>query len=73
MASSEAGSEYPEGVSGWVPTTGPVADTIDTFNKGLKSAMSYSGAEDLITYRRNVEFVRTTQAGIIESSTHAFI
>ena len=73
MASTEAGSQYPEGVSGWVPSTGPVSDTIDAFNKGLKSAMSYSGSENITSYRRNVEFLQITQAGAIESSTHAFI
>jgi len=72
MASAEAGSDYPEGASGWVKDAGAVADIIASYNKGLKSAMSYCGAEDIASYKRNVEFIQITQSGKAESSAHAF-
>jgi len=72
MASADAGSDYPEGDSGWVKHTGPVVDIITAYNKGLRSAMSYCGAEDIASYKRNVEFIQITQTGKAESHAHAF-
>jgi IMP dehydrogenase len=37
---------------------------------GLRSAMGYSGAEDLATMQRVAQFVRITNAGLRESHVH---
>jgi IMP dehydrogenase len=38
---------------------------------GLRSAMGYAGSPDITTLQRVAEFVRITQAGLIESHPHS--
>lgn len=58
---------YAEGVTGQVPATGPVNWTITKLTNGLRSAMSYVGANTIDEYRSKVDFIRVTSAGMIES------
>ena len=59
-----------EGVSKNVPYKGSVELVINRIIDGLKSSCSYVGAHNIDEFHRNVEFVRVTNAGIIEAGTH---
>lgn len=63
----EASEIVAEGVSGYVEVTGPVKLTVNQLVGGLRSSMTYVGANDLAEFRRNTEFIQVTNAGIIES------
>jgi IMP dehydrogenase/GMP reductase len=79
MASSEAREAFgisdstgynehiAEGVSGRVPYTGPVADTVSQYKKALQSSMSYVGASSIREFHEKAEFVKVTGNTIIES------
>jgi len=60
----------PEGVEAKVPYRGPVDDILHQMVGGLRSGMSYCGAETLSELRRSAEFVRITPAGMRESGPH---
>lgn len=60
----------PEGVVARVPHRGPVGEIVYQLIGGLRSAMGYSGAEDLATMQRCAQFVRITNAGLRESHVH---
>lgn len=71
MASTEAsGRKHAEGVSGYVDFRGSVVDVVEYIMGGLRSAMSYVGATNLTEFREKAEFVRVTNAGLIESAPH---
>ncbi len=70
MASTEAGSSFPEGVSGIVAYKGPVADVVDSINRGIRSACSYVGATSLAELYSMSEFVEISPAGLRESAPH---
>lgn len=61
----------PEGIERRVPYRGTAEDVVRSLMGGVRSAMSYLGAADLATFRRNARFVRTTPAGLAESHPHA--
>lgn len=73
MASSEAGSAYPEGVSGVVASKGPVSQVVDTILKGIQSACSYVGASSLSDFYTKAEFVEMSSAGLRESAPHGIL
>ena len=60
----------PEGIEARVPYRGKVKNIINQFIGGLKSGMSYGNASNLNELRENAEFIRITNAGGIESSSH---
>ena len=60
----------PEGVEGRVPYRGPLADTIFQMIGGLKSGMGYVGAATISALQERAEFVRITNAGLLESHPH---
>ena len=60
----------PEGIEGMVPYKGPVKDTIAQLIGGLRSSMGYCGSVDLKQFRKNVDFVKITAAGMKESHPH---
>ncbi len=57
----------PEGVSGFVPRTGPVSGTIEQLVHYLKSSFSYVGARDIQEFRNRAEFVKVSPATHLES------
>lgn len=59
-----------EGDSFLVPYTGPVAKTLEQFQGGLRSAMSYVNATNLEEFRENAQFIEISQAGAKESHAH---
>jgi len=60
----------PEGIEGRVPYKGSVSAIIHQFMGGLRSAMGYTGSADMETMRTRPEFVRVTNAGMVESHVH---
>lgn len=70
MASSEAGSAYPEGVAGVVPVTGPVSDVVESILRGIRSACSYVGASSLKDFANKSEFIEISPSGLRESAPH---
>lgn len=77
MASREAQTEKGngktlrvEGVSTKVPYRGPVRDTLDNLEAGIRSGFSYSGANDLSELRENAEFIIVTGNTLKENHPH---
>ena len=60
----------PEGVESIVPFKGPASDIVNQLVGGLKSGMSYTDSHTIAELQKNVEFVRITNAGQIESASH---
>ncbi len=60
----------PEGVEAMVPYTGSVSEIINQLIGGLKSGMSYCGAESIDELRSKAEFIQITSAGLRESYAH---
>lgn len=60
----------PEGASGRAPYRGDAAMVVSDLVGGLRSSMSYLGAKDLATFRKNAAFVKQTASGQRESSPH---
>ena len=60
----------PEGVEGRVPYRGSVAEVIYQLKGGLRSGMGYCGKATVEELRTNSEFVRITNASLIESHPH---
>ena len=60
----------PEGVEGRVPYKGALSDTIFQLIGGLRSSMGYCGTPDIQSLRENGDFIRITNAGLIESHPH---
>ena len=60
----------PEGIEGRVPYRGPVANIIHQLVGGLRSAMGYTGNEDIMAMQSNCQFLRVTGAGMRESHVH---
>ena len=60
----------PEGVEGRVPYRGSVAEVIYQMKGGLRAGMGYCGKPTIEDLRTNSEFVRITNASLIESHPH---
>ncbi len=60
----------PEGIEGRVPYKGPVSETVYQLVGGLRSGMGYCGVDSLPRLREEAEFIRITNAGLIESHPH---
>ncbi len=60
----------PEGIEGQVPHKGPVASVLHQLVGGLRAAMGYVGAANLIEMQEKAQFIRITNAGLRESHAH---
>ncbi len=60
----------PEGIEAVVPYRGAAKDILDQLIGGLRSGMSYAGAETIELLWERAEFIRLTQSGIRESGPH---
>ena len=67
---TDAKKLVPEGVEGRVPYRGSVAEIIYQMKGGLRSGMGYCGKHNIEELRTDSEFVRITNAGLIESHPH---
>lgn len=60
----------PEGIEGQVPHKGPTSAVLHQLAGGLRAAMGYVGAPDLVAFEERARFVRITNAGLAESHAH---
>lgn len=60
----------PEGESTLIPYKGPVRSVLQQIEGGLRSSLSYVGALNLQEFRANSKFVRITNNGFIEGTSH---
>ncbi len=67
------GKLVPEGIEGQVPYKGYLKDYVFQLMGGLRSGMGYVGARNLEDLRTKTQFVRITNAGLIESHPHDVI
>lgn len=76
MASRQAQKDWrgqssaPEGISTTVEYKGPVNDILADLKGNIQSGLSYSGAADLKELQECAMFIKQTNAGQHESSTH---
>jgi len=66
----EADKLVPEGIEGRVPFKGGMGPVVHQMLGGLRSSMGYTGCRDIDTMRIKPEFVRVTNAGMVESHVH---
>jgi IMP dehydrogenase len=59
-----------EGVSAKVPYRGPVIDTLNNLEAGIRSGFSYSGAHNLAELRKLARFVVVSNNSLKESHPH---
>lgn len=67
---NEANKLVPEGVEACVTYKGYVKEVIFQLIGGLRAGMGYVGAPDLAALIENAQFVRITNAGLVESHPH---
>lgn len=60
-----------EGVSGMVPYAGELEDVVGQLIGGLQVAMGYVGARTITEFQAKAQFVRITNAGVLESRPHS--
>jgi IMP dehydrogenase len=60
----------PEGIEGQVPYKGPIGAILHQLVGGLRAAMGYVGAVDVLEFQRRARFIRITSAGLRESHVH---
>jgi len=68
----DSGTEklVPEGIEGRVPYKGPMSAIVHQLMGGLRSAMGYTGCEDITELRTKPQFVKITSSGMNESHVH---
>ncbi len=60
----------PEGVEGQVPYRGPVSAILHQLAGGLRAAMGYVGAADILELQARARFIRISSASLRESHVH---
>jgi IMP dehydrogenase len=60
----------PEGIEGRVPFKGSVAEVMTQYIGGLRAGMGYCGARTVQELQEKAQFVKITNAGMIESHPH---
>jgi len=61
---------YVEGATKIIDARGPVSEMIKSLEEGLRSSLSYVGAEDIEQFQSKARFIRITNAGMIEAHPH---
>ncbi|MGI0082810.1 MAG: IMP dehydrogenase [Nitrosopumilaceae archaeon] len=59
-----------EGVEAMVPYKGSVTDIIKQLTGGIRSGLSYCGANTIAQMQENAEFMKMSRAGFVESQSH---
>lgn len=59
-----------EGVEAMVPYKGTVTDIIKQLSGGIRSGLSYCGANNILQMQQNAEFIKMSSAGYAESQPH---
>ena len=60
----------PEGIEGQVPHKGPVGAVLHQLAGGLRAAMGYVGAPNIVELQSRAKFVKISSAGLRESHAH---
>jgi IMP dehydrogenase len=60
----------PEGVEGQVPYRGPAGAVLHQLVGGLRAAMGYVGARDIVEFQKKAQFMRISSAALRESHVH---
>jgi len=60
----------PEGIEGQVAYKGPISGILHQMVGGLRAAMGYTGAADILAFQDKARFIRITGAGLRESHVH---
>ncbi|NNC97104.1 MAG: IMP dehydrogenase [Gammaproteobacteria bacterium] len=60
----------PEGIEGRVPYKGSMVSIVHQMMGGVRSAMGYTGCQNMLEMRTKPEFVQITNAGMQESHVH---
>lgn len=71
--SSTHKANHIEGVVAIVPTKGKYKNILEKLLEGLRSGCSYQGAHNISELKDNPEFIKITNAGLIESKPHDII
>ena len=68
----QAGSKKPiaQGVEGLTPYKGKIADVVGQLSGGLRCSMGYTGHSSLKQMQQESDFVKITNASLIEGSAH---
>lgn len=67
---TESEKFVPEGIEGRVPYSGPVGELIYQMTGGLRSAMGYTGCQNIPELREEGRFIKVTAAGVRENHPH---
>lgn len=59
-----------EGVEGWTPYKGPVAEVAEEFCAGIRSGLSYCGGETIPEARRKATFIRVAESARDREGPH---
>ena len=71
VATNEDLNDYvAEGVEAMVPYKGSVTDIIKQLTGGIRSGLSYCGANNILQMQQNAEFIKMSTAGFAESQPH---
>lgn len=65
--------EYIEGAAGLIAYAGSLESVIRSFDHGLRSAMSYSGARTIAEFHEKAIFMQVSQSGQLESTAHGLV
>ncbi|TVQ51623.1 MAG: IMP dehydrogenase [Phycisphaerales bacterium] len=66
----DTGKFVPEGVEGRVPYRGTLGEYVYQLVGGVRAAMGYCGCRTIEDLRQHTQFVRVSNAGLIESHPH---
>jgi IMP dehydrogenase len=70
VGSSTHKTNHIEGVAAMVECKGPFKDILTKLTEGLRSGCSYQGVHNLVDLKRSPEFIRISNAGLVESHPH---
>ena len=70
QAGAERTKYVPEGVEGRVPYRGPLSDFVHQMIGGLRAAMGYCGCRTVEELQQRAQFVRVSNAALVESHAH---
>jgi IMP dehydrogenase/GMP reductase len=63
-------AKHIEGESTLIPFKGGVEFIVDRLTEGVKSALSYSGCENIKSFHSKSELIEITPSGMVESKPH---
>jgi IMP dehydrogenase len=66
-----ANHRTPEGESGWLHFKGPVKPIVMSLESGLRSALTYVGAKDIMEFKKKANLVQISNYSVQENFPHA--